>query len=357
MRPTASKVGLLAFCQAWARPEMEWDNRSSEAAIRGTKFHTAIARWIGSNQKDFEVDEDIRPLFEQAVAWVKSLGVERPTLRVEVGYAWDPETDTAESLGTIENRDYSRAGDRLAGTADLVMVVYADGKAISAMVWDWKTGSGEGAGPQLRALGLMVARSFKIEQVTVAALEVRDSGVTEVAREDLDGFALAMVAGELAEQIALIPTAEPQPGSHCGELYCPARLSCPLGQAAIADVAEVIPAEALVRRADFRITDPVETAEQAIMTVDVLRLMSAWIDAKKEEIKAKVPGDGWAAPDGRVLKETRATISAFDKHKALALCKQLGASEAQIASLNYTFEKSNGLRVSGGTTKRLRRAS
>lgn len=356
MRPTASKVGLLPFCQWWARPEAEWTWTTSAAADRGTRFHTAIARWIASDRTPFDVDEDIREMFERAKEWIASLGTDRGALHVEVAYAWDPETDTAESLGSTD-RDYSRGKGRFCGTADLVLLVVADGKPIAAMVWDWKTGSGENAGPQLRALGLMVARTHNVEQVTVAALEVRDSGVTEVAREELDGFALAMVAGELAEQIAAIPTAEPQPGSHCGELYCPARLACPLGQTAIARVAEVIPADALVRRQDFRITDPVETAEQAILTVDVLRLMSAWIDAKKEEVKAKVPANGWEASDGRVIKETRATVPAFDKHKALALCKQLGATDEQIASLHYTFEKSNGLRVSGGASKRLRRAS
>jgi hypothetical protein len=357
MRVSASKVGLLAHCQAFARPEMEWDNRSSEAAERGTRFHTAIARWIASDRLgDFVIEDDIREEYEQAKAWVESLGSNRPPLRVEVAFAWDPATDKAELLGST-NRDYSRGQGKLCGTADLVMLVQNGGAPTAAMVWDWKTGSGENAGPQLRALGLMVARAYQVEHVTVAALEVRASGVAEVAREELDGFALAMLAGELAEQVAAIPTAEPRPGSHCGELYCPARLSCPLGQTAIANVAEVIPAESIVRRPDFRITDPVETPEQAIMTVDVLRLMSAWIDAKKEEIKAKVPANGWQAEDGRVLKETKAKIEAFDKHKALALCKQLGATEEQLGSLYFTFEKSNGLRVSGGGTKRLRRAS
>ena len=37
----------------------------------------------------------------------------------------------------------------------------------------------------------MVARTFDIDDVTVAALEARDAGVFEVAREDLDAFALA----------------------------------------------------------------------------------------------------------------------------------------------------------------------
>jgi hypothetical protein len=162
---------------------------------------------------------------------------------------------------------------------------------------------------------------------------------------------LAVIAGNLSDQIASIETAEPTPGSHCGELYCPARLHCPLGATAMTEVVDVIPTESLVRRPNFRITDPIRTAEQAIYTIDVLRLMSAWIDAKKEEIKSKVPEQGWAAEDGRVLKETRASIEAFDKTKALALCKQLGATDEQLGSLYYTFSKSQGLRVSGGASK------
>ncbi len=52
-----------------------------------------------------------------------------------------------------------------------------------------------------------------------------------------------------------------------------------------------------------------------------------------------------------MLKEGSCEKSAFDKHKALALVKQLGATEEQIASLHYTFQASTGLRVSGGGAK------
>lgn len=348
MRVTASKVGLLAYCQAWARPEMRWSTRSSEAADRGTRFHKAIADYTETRERR-EVDEDIAAEYTHACDWVDSLNAPPGNVWIETAFAWDPSTDTAEIIGG--DRDYSKANGRLCGTADLTLVTTADGKPIAVTVWDWKTGDGSGAGPQLRALGLMAARAYGVEQATVAALEVRKSGVTEVAREDLDAFALAGVAGELAEQLAAIEDAEPQPGSHCGELYCPARLHCPLGTTAIAQVVDVIPAEAIVRPPEWRITDPITTAEQAILTVDILRLMGAWIDAKKEEIKALVPADGWQAADGRVLRETKATVEAFDKAKAVALCKQLGATDEQIRSLYYTFEKSNGLRVSGGSTR------
>jgi hypothetical protein len=349
MRVTASKVGLLAYCLAFAREDYEWDATSSSRAERGTRFHKAASDYVETRER-VEVEEDIREEYAAACDWIDSLQI--PTggvLIVERAFAWDPIADTAECIG--RDRDYSRAGNRLCGTADLVMLVTIDGTPIAAMVWDWKTGDGTGAGPQLRTLGLMVSRAYKVPQVTVAALEARRGVVFEVAREDLDAFTLDAIAGELAEQLSQIATAEPQPGSHCGELYCPARLSCPLGNAAAAQLVDVIPPDQLVRRQEFRLTDPITTPEHAAWAVDVIRLVGAKLEAIKDSIKAMVPPEGWKLEDGRILREGRCQKSTVDKHKALALCKQLGATEAQIASLTYTFETSSGLRVVGGGTK------
>lgn len=343
MRVTASKVGLLTYCQAWARQDMKWDYRSSEAAERGTRMHRAIAEYVETGEYA-KVDDDIADEYHHACDWVNEYG--RDLLRAEVKYAWDPATDTAEELPRAGERDYSKAAGRLAGTADLVSV----SKAMRVgYIGDWKSGDGSAAGPQLRALAVMLARAEGLESVTVEALEVRSSGVTSVCRETLDAFELASVAGELAEQIAAVEAAEPQPGSHCGELYCPARLSCPVGTAATAEVAAIVPVESLAKK--YRVTDPIKSADQAIWTLDVLRLMGAWIDAKKDEIKSLVPADGWATEDGRVLRETRSTIEVFDKNKAQALLKELGATDEQIDGCFYSFEKSNGLRAVGGATK------
>ena len=346
MRVTASKVGLLSYCQWWAREEAKWDTRTSAAADRGTRFHAAIAKFIATSEYGKapsydEVGDDIRAEYEHAAGWVEEnvFGPSDCTRDIdeEQAFAWDPASDTAECLDIID-RQY-RPSSRLCGTADLVVR-----DAYGLRVYDWKTGSGEGAGPQLRVLGLMAARAYGVSSVTVSALEVSKSGVTEVAKETLDEFELAGVAGDLAEQLAAVASAEPQPGSHCGELYCPARLSCPLGQSAHA---ELVPVEQLTRK----ITDPITTPEQAAWALDVCRLVGARLDAIKDEIRAKVPEGGWALEDGRVLRETHADIKAFDKHKAIALCKQLGATEAQLEALWYTFSKSNGLRVSGSSAK------
>lgn len=348
MRVTASKVGLLAYCAWWARPEAKWDTTTSKHADRGTRFHAAIARYVDGNFAIEKVEDDIRDEYAHAVEWVAKQCSVEVSWGVERAFAWDPSTDTAEALDIID-RQY-RPTSRLCGTADVVLI-----RGDTLEVYDWKTGSGADAGPQLRALGLMAARAYGVSNgvstVRVAALEVSKSGVVEVCAETLDEFELAGVAGDLAEQIAAVDTAEPKPGSHCGELYCPARLTCPLGNAAMAEVVDVVPADSLVRRREYRITDPITTPEHAAWALDVCRLVGAKLDAIKDSIKAMVPPEGLALEDGSVLRETKATITAFDKHKALALCKQLGATPEQIAALNYTFEKSNGLRVSGGPAK------
>lgn len=352
MRVTASKVGLLAYCAWWARPEAKWDTTTSKHADRGTRFHKAMDRYLSapSDQvaKPEDLEEDIREEYKQATAWLRSTILRdsdcTSDIDTEVAFAWDPATDQAHVLDVID-RQY-RPSSRLCGTADLVVR-----NAYGVDVYDYKTGSGADAGPQLRALGLMAARAYGVSTVRVAALEVSKSGVVEVCAETLDEFELAGVAGDLAEQIAAVDTAEPKPGPHCGELYCPARLTCPLGNTAMAEVVDVVPADSLVRRREYRITDPITTPEHAAWALDVCRLVGAKLDAIKDSIKAMVPPEGLTLEDGSVLRETKATITAFDKRKALALCKQLGATPEQIAALNYTFEKSNGLRVSGGSAK------
>ena len=91
---------------------------------------------------------------------------------------------------------------------------------------------------------------------------------------------------------------EPKPGLHCGELYCPARLTCPLGNTAMAEVVDGVPADSLVRRREYRITDPITTPEHAAWALDVCRLVGAKLDAIGDSIKAMVPPGGLTLEDG-----------------------------------------------------------
>lgn len=348
LKPTASKTALLSACQYWARPDVECVETTSEAAERGTRFHEAIARYVNYDFYMIEhVDEDIAPEYHAAVAWLYG----RSMLDAEVAYGWDPKTDTAKVLGG--NRNYAKGNGLFCGTADLVGY---DERSKCLRVYDWKTGDGSHAGPQLRSLALLAARAFQaegreVESVYVSALEVRADGVTERCAEELDAFALSVHAGELAEVLERVPNAEPNPGSHCKDLYCPARAACPVSREGVAQAIALIPEGGLVRAKDWRITDPIETPEQAALALDVLRLAEEVIELKKKEIKALVPAEGWVCEDGRVLKETKSSVQAFDKNKAIDLLKTFGATDEQInRTCFYTYERSNGLRISGGTT-------
>lgn len=339
MRATASKVALLQECGFWASDRAVWPQvPAGPAADRGNRFHGAIARYVASGERE-SVEDDIAAEYDHACRWVDEYG--RQFLRAEVAMAWWHDRDEAKILeGVAERRYSSKEPGALYGTADLVSITGRVG-----YVADWKTGDGSGAGPQLRTLAVMLARALDLESVTVCALEVTASGVVEVARETLETFDLGVHAGELAEAIASVPTAEPRPGAHCGDLYCPARTTCPAGQAAIA---ELVPADSLVRH---KLTTAIASPEHAVWMLDRIRLVEAACKSIKDAIKAAVPDDGWPLADGSVLRESTREMPRFDRHKATALLRQLGATEEQIAACTYTWTESAGLRVVGGASK------
>ncbi len=349
MRATASKCGLLVECGWWALAEAEWSDTSSPAADRGTRFHAAIALYISVIPGiPLAAEDDIKGAFAAAKAWVDAFGREK--LAAEVAFAWDPTTDTAEVIGHDIGRNYGpwQARGLLCGSADIVAVSRF---TRVGYVGDWSTGDGSKKGPQLRALGLMLARAENLDQVTVEALEVDASGVRHVCTETLDAFALAAVAGELAEAMAAIPSAVPVPGPHCGDLYCPARATCPAVRERIADI---VPAAELVRH-QWGLT--IASPDHAAWLYNQAKAIEAAAKLVKDAVKAFVPAEGVALSDGSVLAEGTREMNRFDKGKALALARELGASEAQIDACSYAVTESAGLRVKKPAASRKRKAA
>ena len=68
MRATASKVGLLSFCQWWARPEAQWSDTAGAAADRGNRFHSAIAKYLAGAEAAPEAD--IAEEYKRAKEWI-----------------------------------------------------------------------------------------------------------------------------------------------------------------------------------------------------------------------------------------------------------------------------------------------
>jgi hypothetical protein len=342
-RATASKAALLlSGCVWWARHEAEWVYTTSPAADKGTRFHAAIAHYIDSGEVPPMAD-DIEALFKSARAWVDGFG--RDKLSAEVALAWDHAADTARRVDA-PSRGYPKAPGCLYGTADVVAVNRA--LRVGYLV-DWKSGDGSGATPQLRTLAMMLARSEGLDSVTVEALEVSAVGVTAVCRETLDSLALDAHAGELADAIAAIPTAEPTPGPHCGELYCACRATCPAGRTI---VEQVIPAEALVKH---RWSVDIASPEHAAWLLDHARLVEAAAKAVKDAVKAACPPEGWTLADGSTLREGTRDMPRFDRDRAVALLRECGATEEQIAALTYRVQESAGLRLHKPASEKPRR--
>lgn len=339
MRATASKAGLLSACQWWATPGAEWATTTSDAADRGTRFHAAIADYVATGDMFARVDEDVEAMLVSARTWVEHFGREK--LAAEVALAWDPVTDTAERIETT-GRDYSAGKGRLCGTADLVAV---SKHTKVGYIADWKTGDGSNAGPQLRALALMLARAEGLDSVTVDALEVSAEGVRHVCTETLDAFALAAVAGELAEALAAVPTAKPAPGVHCGEMYCPARATCP---AIMERVEQIIPAAELVRH-QWGLT--IESGDHAAWLYNQAKAVESAAKLVKDAVKAYVPEGGITLADGSVMAEGTRNMERFDKAAALSLLRAKGATEQEIEACSRSVVESSGLRISGGAAK------
>ncbi len=347
MRVTASKVGLLSSCQFFATPHAEWSTATSDAADRGTRFHKIAADYVTTGQAPLAIEDDMLPLFASMVAWVEHFG--RESLAAEVAFAWEPVTDKAETIGYNIGRDYSKGAGRLCGSADLVAVSRF---TRVGYIGDWSTGDGSNKGPQLRALAVMLARAEDLDSVTVEALEVSAEGVRHVCTETLDAFALAAVAGELAEAIAAIPGATPQPGPHCGEMYCPARATCP---AIVERVEQIIPAAELVK---YQWGLTIESGSHAKWLYDQAKAVESAAKLVKDAVKAYVPEGGIVLDDGSVFAEGTRNMERFDKAAALSLLRAKGATEEEIEACSRSVVESSGLRVSGGAAKpRKRRAA
>lgn len=336
MRSTASKVGLLPECAYWAQPGVEWATTTGDAADLGNRFHAAIAEYVEHGRVNADVADDIEAMLVSAIRWVEHFGREK--LSAEVAFAWDPVADTAEVLGHNIGRDYAfaQAKGYLCGSADIVAVSRF---TKTGYVGDWSTGGGSRKGPQLRALALMLARAEGLDSVTVEALEVSAEGVRHVCTETLDAFALAAVAGELAEALAAVPTATPQPGTHCAEGYCPARATCP---AIVERVEQILPASALVQH---RWGLTIESGDHAAWLYAQAKAVESAAKLVKDAVKAYVPEGGIALADGSVMAEGTRNMPRFDVERLKSLARSAGVTDADIEGCTRTVVESAGLKV------------
>lgn len=361
-RITASRIALARLCSWWARPEVELPEvETSTAADLGTALH-AVAEQEGAAAADEDdLDEaaiearfrllvcgeaeeqagaglppaERAALGELAAAWRAWWGAwphsGAPAKR-ERALALNVATGAARPLPGAAHRDYSGATpEDVPGTVDLQVDAPAQ-----PIVVDFKTGRGphrvDDHLDQL-AHGAACASSLTGAQlVTVAIAWVTPEGVRWSERE-LDAFELTVFVEELRRLVEGLPEAQPRPGLHCDDLYCPARAVCPATRALLLDAR--VPIEP---RRRLPLVGPVETEDQALAILVAAPLLEAWIAERVKAAKFFADAhDGLRDPvSGKVYRGRDATRETPRLDVAGAFTALEGAVGPEVAAASVT---------------------
>lgn len=286
---TGSKTDLGEQCMAWARPDMELpEDVMGAPAEQGVVLHALSETVAEGKPLDVAlVTPDIEGRWAHLAPWLEQWrdathGSQR---LVEAAFKLDVHTRVVTGVPRSAGRDYGHTMTEVPARLDLG-AVWPD----RVEIWDIKTGEtaprAADAG-QLKTLALMVCEAFGKSRAVVHIVHVRDDGVrvdsAELAQWDLDAHAL-MLRGALDS----LPTAEPQPGSHCK--YCPARTVCP------AIVTAMVAAPSMA----------INTPEDIARVWPMLKPIEDAIAAIKSAIKAHVEAGGdLPLTNGRHLRMVR----------------------------------------------------
>lgn len=349
-----SNAALAQHCLYPFRDDVQTppEGPSSDEQAAGTDCHGAAARLVNTGCRVVIPDAPDTPTWKRMGAWIAEHY--RPTWVAEVALAWNPAQDTARQLGVDIGRKYIEHGldprVEIPGTCDVISV---EGDAVR--VYEWGTGwNVDHKLEQLRLQCVAAARAYGKERAIGHLVQFRDDGAKPWEPIELDAFDLSAIAGEFADLRSRTPGASPMVSDACVDLFCDVRTECPVTHEA---QAALVPAGAIARKFSKVIEDP----EHARWMLERIRLVKAACEDIKDAINAYVPEGGIALEDGKYIYEGAREMERFDSSKALALCKQLGATEAQIASLTRTVVEGAGLKVGskkaadGAAAKRAKR--
>ena len=305
-----SALPLLGACQYWARPDVpkparedanndmrmgSAGHRCLELEVR-REFYSVleVAEEYGVAAADLA---DLEAAVAEGVAFIREN--RRPDWQAERAYCIDFESRHAKRLPLGEyHRDYRACPPGYTpGTLDLVWEEIP-GKCVAVL--DWKFGFGGHVDKafenlQLGAQALAAARAHGCEQALVIVAHVKPEGV-QLSEVLFDEDALEGVRQKILALAAAIPTAEPRPGPHCTERWCPVVVTCPETQQLIAPLALLKPGLAKVVRPTLQI----ETLEQASAMVDFVELVKGWTKAAEEQLHAVADARGGIPrPGGR----------------------------------------------------------
>jgi hypothetical protein len=339
-RLSASKVALASRCLHWARTDVPEATDSDTRSRRiGSGFHefaekhpdvdmsAVAARW---NLRASELDAVDELYAAWCGWWPEYLGAR--AVEREVGFAWNTATNTARRLQKREHRDYSDcAWSEIPMTVDALILGDSEVEVLDLKTSYEDISAEEHA--QLEANALAVASVLGIDEVVVTIANVSADGVrTNSAR--VGGFDFDAIAGRLARMVDGVPTAQPRPGPHCAEMWCPALGTCS---------ATRVTAESLVRaRPDLSalLARGIQSHEEAYAIKAALKPAQAFLKELEQMAVAWAEENGGIkTPDGGVLKRvpvTKRTADAGNRALRSKLVQMFGEEAASAIKTKET---------------------
>lgn len=334
-RLTASKITLARACSWWARGDVEIPaSESSAAAELGTALHKVaeeeaeaadetrvdtyfrrvvcgeIEELVGGELSESERASlaalatswrDWWPSFQRRASESPETGA--PVMITELAVALDVDTGRGRILACLEPRDYSTATEReVPGTIDLAACLE---EGVPALI-DYKTGRATHRVADHVDQLLHNAASYTSltghRGAMIGVAHVTPEGVRLDERR-VDGFDFAIITAELRQILDGLPSADPVPGLHCEDLYCPARAVCPVTRGMLIHAGLDVD----TRRRLPLVGEP-RTNEEALAKFVAAGLLEAVVEQYRREAKAFADTRGGiTAPDGRVYRGRETT--------------------------------------------------
>lgn len=357
--PTMSAADRLVGCpSSFAMVQVHAASPGRDkAADAGTMSHAGAEACVVLDREHgapcLRLDDGLDPAAKRIVDLLRSWDAYTTALAtpgavlVEASYTLWPGERRAVLDGERLGRAYpKREGAFLQGTADLVLVFEDE-----IVVVDYKTGH-EAPDPatswQLRSLALAAAQAAAVppSRVRVAILHApQDANYASLREWTYSVAELFEFGDKLARSLRALDKAVAEgpnvfgEGDHCR--YCPAARVCPAKTAMVHAVTHGDRSLAVLHE---RATALTLTDADAGAAWPLVREAKRRLEEIEDAIKGMVTaGAEVSLANGKVLKATSTTKKSFSQASAIALLRDLGATDAQIAQL-YAESTSTSVR-------------
>lgn len=311
--PSASGMERLALCPGSFLLEVQHGERTeTEDSTLGDRIHD----WLAWRKAALAPEE-------QEIADVCEAHAKRVYDEWEGSHRCAVNTDTVREQ-RIWARDADGLGRTWSGKPDLVAVIEcADGKR-RALVVDYKTGRGDvtraAGNMQLRALAVLVAEEFNVQEVRVAIVQPLAGPPTVCDYTETD-LAVSGVEIDAIVRRATTPGQDRRP-SPAACKYCGAKAACPEGR----NLALAM-AKPLARDGGVILLTPEEMAG----FLHAARAAEAIIESVRDKARRMLEVDEKAIPGWR-LKPGVARESITDPQKVFDRVAAIGATPERFLS-------------------------